>query len=62
MPAFVFEFFDSFFESGLKFSDLPGKQLWEAQKDRCINAAFAQVVNNFLNIRGQVFIIRGFYN
>jgi len=46
MSALVFELFDRFSKSGLELADLANDQLREAEKDWCVNAALAQVVDD----------------
>ena len=56
MTALVFELANGFLECGLQLADLAYDKLWKAQEDRCVNAAFAEVVDDLLDIGGEIFV------
>ncbi len=58
MAALVLKLFDRFLESRLQFPDLSKQQLGESKQDRCIDAAFSQVVNDLFDI-GRVIVVFG---
>src|SRR5262245_61875700 len=59
MATFVFELSDRFAEGYLQLSYLSKEELRKAQKYRCVDAAFFQVVDYVFDIRGEVFILWG---
>lgn len=61
MSALVVKFPYRFPKRVLQFSDLAKKQLGEAEQDRRINAAFAQIVNNVLDVCTQTLIFGRMY-
>ena len=59
MAALILKLLNGFAKRGLKLADLAKDELRKPKQNRCIDAAFVQVVNDLFYVSGEVLIFRG---